>query len=109
MVNNMRIIDISMQIHEDMIVYPENPRPKIKKYATVRYEGSNESKITLGSHTGTHIDAPFHVKEDGKSLGKIPLDSFYGKCNVFDVIDKGNEIHREDLNQYEINREILYY
>lgn len=67
MVNIVRIIDISMQIHEDMIVYPENPRPKIEKYATVKYEDSNESKITLGSHTGTHIDTHSILKKKVKN------------------------------------------
>jgi len=94
-----------MQIHEDMIVYPENPKPKIEKYATVKYEGSNESKITMGSHTGTHIDAPFHIKEEGKKLAEIPLESFYGKCKVIDLTDAGNEIHKEHLAQYEINED----
>lgn len=101
----MRIIDISMRIHEDMIVYPENPRPKIEQYATVREDGSNESKIILGSHTGTHIDTPFHVKENGKSLGEIPLENFYGKCKVLDLLNKGNEIHRKDLAQYKIEKD----
>lgn len=99
----MRIIDISMEIREDMIVYPENPEPKIEQYVTVSEDSSNESKITIGSHTGTHIDAPFHVKEKGVKLGEIPLGSFYGKCKVLDLMNVGNEIHKEHLNQYKIN------
>lgn len=105
MVINMRIIDISMIIHEDMMVYPENPEPKIEQYANISEDGSNESKITLGSHTGTHIDAPLHVKENGKSLEEIPLDDFYGKCKVLDLLDAGNEIHKEDLIPHEIKED----
>ncbi|WP_414468676.1 cyclase family protein [Methanobacterium sp. ACI-7] len=101
----MKIIDISMEISEDMIVYPENPEPELKQYATVSKDGSNESKITLGSHTGTHIDAPYHVKENGKTLGEMPLESFYGECKVLDLIDAGNEIHKDDLIKFEINED----
>lgn len=101
----MRIIDISMEIREDMIVYPENPRPKIDQYATISNDGSNESKLTFGSHTGTHIDAPFHAKENGKSLGKIPLENFYGKCKVLDLLDVGKEIHKKDLIPYELEKD----
>ncbi len=101
----MKIIDISMEIKGDMIVYPQNPEPKIEQYAFVNENGSNESKITLGSHTGTHIDAPLHKKENGKSLGEIPLNGFYGKCKVLDLINTGNEIHEDDLTQYEINED----
>lgn len=101
----MRIIDISMEIQEDMIVYPENPEPKIEQDVTVSEDGSNESKITIGSHTGTHIDAPFHVTEEGAKLGEIPLESFYGKCKVLDLMDAGNEIHKKHLVPYEINED----
>lgn len=101
----MRIIDISMEIREDMIIYPENPEPRIEQYVNVSEDGSNESKITLGSHTGTHIDTPFHVKENGKTLNEVSIESFYGKCKVLDLTDAGNEIHRNDLTKHEINED----
>ncbi|MGB9938082.1 MAG: cyclase family protein [Methanobacterium sp.] len=101
----MKIIDISLEIKEDMIVYPKNPEPKIEQYAFINEDGSNESKITIGSHTGTHIDAPLHKKDNGESLGKVSLQTFYGKCKVLNLLDAGKEIHKEDLAKYEINED----
>lgn len=99
----MKIFDITLKINEDMIVYPGNPQPKIEQYGSISKDGFNESKITLGSHTGTHIDAPYHVKEDGKTLADISLENFYGKCKVLDLISAGKEIYKKDLTPFHID------
>jgi arylformamidase len=39
----------------------------------------------MGSHTGTHVDAPYHFVEGGKTLHEIPLDAFVGAATVFEI------------------------
>lgn len=92
-----RIHDISMEIHEGMLIYPGNPAPKIRLYSKIPRHTTNESKITMGSHTGTHVDAGRHVSNGGYTADEIPLGSCIGKCRVLDLTGCGNEIHAVDI------------
>jgi len=100
----MKIYDISMEIKEDMIVYPGNPSPKITRYANIPKQKTNESRIILGSHTGTHVDAPLHIKNNGISVKDMDLYSFYGECKVLDLTNSGREIKKEDLENKNIRK-----
>lgn len=96
---NFKIIDISLPLNSSTIIYPGDPKIVIelaeKGYPLV-------SKITLGSHTGTHIDAPKHVFKDGASLDEIPLEQMVGKCRVFDFTDAESAIKVSDLKKHNI-------
>ncbi|MFX0087303.1 MAG: cyclase family protein, partial [Candidatus Hodarchaeota archaeon] len=85
----MEIIDISLDLHEDMILYPGDPEFKINKVLDMKNMGDdlNLSKIEMGVHTGTHIDSPLHFIKDGKNITKFTLTKFYGKCKVIDFTD----------------------
>ncbi|KON27708.1 hypothetical protein AC481_04105 [miscellaneous Crenarchaeota group archaeon SMTZ-80] len=98
----MKIIDISMEINENMLTYPNNPKPMIKRYATIPTNRTNKSIISIGSHSGTHIDSRLHIKNGGDGSDELPLDSFYGECRILDLTDVGNEIHREHLESFDI-------
>lgn len=98
----MRIIDISMEIHPEMIVYPGNPEPRIEQYKQVEQDGMNESLLTLGSHTGTHVDSRSHLEAGGESAAELELHSFYGPCVVLDLTDAGREIGPEHLAREDI-------
>ena len=87
-----------------MTVYPGNPIPSIQQYSSIPSDKVNESLITLGSHTGTHVDSKLHIQNDSDGVQALPLDSFYGKCKVFDLSLIEKEIHREDLERYNIGR-----
>ena len=45
----------------------------------------NVSCISMGSHQGTHLDAPFHFYDDGKTLEKMPLQRFFGPTVLVDL------------------------
>jgi arylformamidase len=95
----MKIIDISLPLNASTIIYPNNPKVQIE---SVRGASSMDSKITLGSHTGTHIDAPKHVFEDGAALDEIPLEQIVGKCRVLDFTDSEESIKVSDLEKHDI-------
>ncbi len=99
----MKIIDISMEIRPDMIVYPGNPAPRIEQYQNVQEAGVNESTLILGSHTGTHVDSRLHIEAGGGSVVQLPLESFYGPCMVFDMTDHGPEITADHLRKENIS------
>ncbi|ACI19037.1 cyclase family protein [Dictyoglomus thermophilum] len=79
-------IDVSLLIREDMLFWPNDPKFQREWVARIS-EGKNAnlSKLILGSHTGTHIDAPYHFLDNGKTLEKIDIFRFYGFAKVFEI------------------------
>ena len=98
----MKFYDVSLPIKKGMIVYPGNPEPSIRLYSSIPQNKVNESLITLGSHTGTHVDSRLHIQKDASGVDLIKLSDFYGKSKVLDLTYVKNEIHREDLEDFQI-------
>lgn len=99
-----RIYDVSLSIREDMIVYPNNPKPSIKQYSMIPKDKVNESAIHLGSHTGTHVDSKRHIMDAASGVEELPLDSFYGNCKVIDLTHLENEVQAKDLQCHDVKR-----
>ena len=101
----MKIYDLSLEIEEDMVVYKNKleKRPKITVTRTLK-DGSNESRIEMDSHTGSHVDAPYHVFQNGKTIGQISLDKFMGKCVVLDFTKVKNSITKNHLKNVKIKK-----
>lgn len=79
----MRIIDISQEIRHDMTVYPGDPRFSSRSVSSFKRGDMCEvSELTIGSHCGTHIDAPLHMIPGGKTIETMPLEHFIGPCRV---------------------------
>lgn len=79
-----KIVDLSMPIDERTPFYPGDPEPRVCAATTIAREGVNVMRLDLGSHSGTHCDAPFHFLEDGLKLDEIPLERFAGRGVVVD-------------------------
>jgi len=71
--------------------------------ATVKKSGWNESLLVCDIHTGTHLDAPFHFLDDGKTVDQIPLETFMGETLVIDLTSKKAKeiISAPDLQKYD--------
>ena len=82
-----------MEISEDMQVYKNRAekKPKLNIKRTLK-EGANESRLKIDLHTGSHVDAPYHVLKNGKTIEKISLDKFMGNCIVLDFTKVKNAI-----------------
>ena len=79
----MRIIDISQEIRHDMTVYPGDPRFTSRSVSSFKHGDICEvSELTIGSHCGTHIDAPLHMIPGGATIETMPLEQFIGPCRV---------------------------
>lgn len=82
----MKIIDISQKIHADMLVYPGDPRFHARCVSSFKQgDGCEVSELSIGSHCGTHVDAPLHMIAGGAPLDELTLDSFYGLCRVITI------------------------
>jgi kynurenine formamidase len=74
-----------MPIDENTPLYPGDTKPEFIKRAAMKENGYNSMFITLNSHTGTHIDAPYHFIESGKKLSEFPAEKFVGSALVIDA------------------------
>ena len=106
----LKIHDLTRTISQDMPVYPGDPQPKFDPHATIKDNNANITRITVGSHTGTHVDAPWHFLQEGSSIDIEPLDKFIGEAAIIDASGK-NSITAEDFSGYDIrsNDIILIY
>jgi arylformamidase len=77
-----RIYDISLPVITNMPVWPGSQKFSLTWVKKEETDGVNESHISLNSHTGTHIDMPYHFMESGKRVGDILLNRLMGKAAV---------------------------
>ncbi len=81
--------DISQTITPDIIVYPGDPEVRIEQTMSIAAgDIVNLSNIAMGSHTGTHIDAPKHFYDQGLTIPEIPLDCLIGTAKVFEFMEE---------------------
>jgi arylformamidase len=100
----MRLVDISVPIRAAMTVYRGNPSVRIRPAMTLRKNGVNLSELCLGSHTGTHVDAPSHFIKGGKGIDRVDLDRFIGPAWVADLGRVKGGIGAVDLAKARIPR-----
>jgi arylformamidase len=81
----VKFIDVSIPIRAAMTVYRGNPPVRIRPAMTLQRNGVNLSELCLGSHTGTHVDAPSHFIKGGKGIDRVDLDRFIGPAWVADL------------------------
>jgi arylformamidase len=83
----MKIYDVTLPLSEEMIVYPGDPPVKIERITIINKNEatSNLSLYSFGSHTGTHVDPPFHFIEEGVTVDKLPLELLMGRARVVEV------------------------
>ena len=87
----MKIHDVSLVLRPDMVTWPGEPPPKIEPLKRIaRGDSNNVSIITLGDHTGTHVDPPLHFIEGGNTVDKLPLDALIGPCRVVGFEGQGH-------------------
>lgn len=82
----IRFVDLTYPIHEGMLTYdrPWHTKVCVEQMAEICKQGRETRKFVLGSHTGTHIDAPAHFVEEGGGVETIPLDALMGPAVLLD-------------------------
>ncbi|BBJ46430.1 cyclase [Streptomyces antimycoticus] len=81
----MRLIDLSVPVATGMPVYPGDPRVAITPALSVAADGVNVLHLDMGSQSGTHVDAPFHIDDALPTLDRLPLERFWGRAVVVDA------------------------
>ena len=84
----MQVYDISIPLHAGMAVWPGDEGPVFSRSATIAGgDGFNVTRLAMGAHTGTHLDAPLHRFEPAPAIHEIPAETLVGPALLLDVLD----------------------
>jgi arylformamidase len=102
-----RIVDISVGIHGGMLTWPSDPDVQIEPVSRVGWgDSASVSQLHFGSHTGTHVDPPFHFIENGSTVDELSLNSLVGPAQVVDLTGTAGEISASDLDALDLDARV---
>jgi arylformamidase len=100
----MKIFDVSLTIRPGMPVWPGDDAVDLHRKQKIE-DGANANVSFLGLsvHTGTHVDAPYHFLQDGKTVEQLALDVLVGSVQIIEIPESANVIDRELLTKLDFN------
>lgn len=85
-----KLLDVSVPLAQGLPTYPGNPAFELQAIKRIADGGSsNVSRLVLGTHTGTHVDAPRHFIDDGAGVDALRLDLLIGRARVVEIATRG--------------------
>ena len=86
-----KIRDLTHQIYDGMPTFnaPWHPKVTVRQIGRIPREGRETRAVSLGTHSGTHIDAPLHFLAKGRAIDQAPLGSLLGKVAIADLSKLG--------------------
>jgi len=95
-------IDLTLTISENLPSFPGSPVPKFIPWAKIKTDGYNLELLFLSSHSGTHMDAPFHFVKDGLKIHQIDANRFVRDAVILKLKKGPNQsITKKDIIQFE--------
>ena len=76
----MKVIDLTLTISEKIPTFPASPQPAFIPWENIEEDGYNLELLFLSSHTGTHMDAPYHFLEKGAKIHEISLEKLVSEA-----------------------------
>ena len=94
----MKLYDVTVPVFDGMPTWPKDPGVSLQSARSIaRGDGTNVTRLEMGAHTGTHMDAPIHFEPNGYGVDQIPLEVLVGPCRVFDLTNIRGHIDRAAL------------
>ena len=98
----MKIIDLTLTISNKIPTFPGSPQPHFIPWERIKDDGYNLELLFLSSHTGTHLDAPYHFLEKGSKIHEISLKKLVSNAVLIKSRKKRNEtITKTDIQKFE--------
>ena len=86
--NDDKWIDISLTLKSNMVHWPTDPPFSVERVRDMdKGDTVNLSKITMGAHSGTHVDAPVHFIKGAKGVDRISMDLLIGPARIIEIAD----------------------
>jgi arylformamidase len=99
----MKIVDISRRLENGMPVWPGDTPFQYEVSWPMEESGSvNVGSLQMSTHTGTHVDAPFHFDNDGKKIIELDLELYIGPVRIVDMQGK-ESIGAEDVKDIDLD------
>lgn len=92
-----QVYDLSVPLKTYMPIWPSNPLMSIAPIATIPRDGYNMESYSSATHSGTHIDAPFHMIENGITVDRIPIRQLVGDGYIIRPEIRGTEILQNQI------------
>ena len=97
-------VDVSVPIRSGMVTFPGNPEVALEQVQSLeRGDEATLSRLALGLHTGTHVDAPSHFIAQGATVDALPIEALVGPARVIEIRDP-RTVTAEELALYDFAR-----
>ena len=98
----MKVIDLTLTISEQIPTFPGSPQPNFINWETLEKDGYNLELLFLSSHTGTHIDAPYHFLKKGQKIHQITTRRLVTEAILIKIRKVANQsITKDDIQKFE--------
>ena len=98
----MKIIDLTLTVSDKIPTFPGSPQPSFIPWENVKEDGYNLELLFLSTHTGTHMDAPYHFLEKGAKIHEISLKKLVSEAVLIKSKKKdGEPITKIDIQKFE--------
>ncbi|MBN2323513.1 MAG: cyclase family protein [Spirochaetes bacterium] len=99
--NIKKVYDLTQPLYHNCPGWPDFPPPTVERMLFIPRDICNVERIEINTHTGTHIDVPYHFVHDGVTLDKVPVETWVGEGIVVDVSYKKDKeaITPDDLEK----------
>lgn len=95
-------LDLTLTISSSLPMFPGSPKPQFILWSTLNKDGYNLELLFLSSHSGTHMDAPYHFVKNGKKINQIPVSRFSNDAILIKLQKKANQpITKNDIISFE--------
>ena len=98
----MKIIDLTLTVSDKIPTFPGSPQPNFIPWENIKEDGYNLEVLFLSSHTGTHMDAPYHFLEKGAKIHEISLEKLVSEAALIQCRKSNNQsITKADIQKFE--------
>jgi kynurenine formamidase len=98
----MKVIDLTLTVSDKIPTFPGSPQPNFIPWENVKEDGYNLELLFLSTHTGTHMDAPYHFLEKGAKIHEISLKKLVSEAVLIQCRKKsGGSITKTDIQKFE--------
>ena len=98
----MKIVDLTLTVSDEIPTFPGSPQPSFIPWENVKKDGYNLELLFLSTHTGTHMDAPYHFLEKGARIHEISLKKLVSEAVLIKSKKNGDEsITKTDIQKFE--------
>ncbi len=104
----MKVIDLTLTISENIPTFPGSPQPNFISWENIEKDGYNLELLFLSSHTGTHIDAPYHFLKKGQKIHQILIKRLVTEAVLIKIRKSADQaITKTDIERFEKKHGII--